>query len=264
MGGKFLVRRKVVEPHVFDRMAEGPMPDVVQQGRAQQDFGPVTIDHLAEAGILAELPQVTHGVVKHAERVLEPRVRRPRIDPRRQPELRDVLQALKLRRVDERANPRRERDIQLHRNPHEPLARFQVGKLGDFKQGMRHALTRPLAAFDHIAGAATFRWRRSVRTPRPLPRAALDDQHVNVGNRDQQALENRRTEPAAIPGALRATQHNVSDPILSDVGGNRADHVGALQLKRGSSHLLVNVSVLVICRCVAASIGCRSSSGVWM
>ena len=104
VGGKFLVRGQVLEPHVLDRVAERPMADIVQQGRAQKDLGPVTIDHFAKPRILAELLQIANGVVKHSQRMLEPRVGGSRIDARRQAQLGDVLQTLELRRVDQRAD----------------------------------------------------------------------------------------------------------------------------------------------------------------
>ena len=104
MRGKLLVRRQIAQAHVFDRMAERPMSDVVQQSRAQQDFGPMAIDHFAEARIFAELPEIADRVVKHAQRMLEAGVRRTGIDPRGQAQLGDVFEPLKLRRIDQTAD----------------------------------------------------------------------------------------------------------------------------------------------------------------
>ncbi len=176
MGGKFLVRRQIVESHVLDRMTKGPMPDVVQQSRAQQNLGPVPINDLAKSRVLAQLTEIADGVVKDAERMLEPRVRGSRINARRQPELRDVLQSLKLRRIDDRPDARREWDVQLHRNPHQPEPRFQVGQLGDFKQWMRHvshSLVAPLLILILSRGCILSpAGRIPIRTPRPCGRDA--------------------------------------------------------------------------------------------
>ena len=70
MGGEFLMRHRIGKRHVLDRMAERPVPQIVQQGGCQHDLGPVRIDDLAKPVVFPELQQVPHGVMKHAERML--------------------------------------------------------------------------------------------------------------------------------------------------------------------------------------------------
>ena len=93
--------------------------------------------------------------------------------------------------------------------------------------------------------------------------AVADDNHIDVGNRLQQTFEDRLTQPAAIPGALRAAHHEVRDAVFLGKSRDRLDDVGSLRTASGVPPICwVKVSMLVICRCVAASIRCASSVGV--
>ena len=138
MGGEFLVRRQIGKRHVLDRMAEGPMSQVVQQGRRQHDLGPVRVDDLAKAGVLAELQQVPHGVVKHAQRMLEPRVRCPRINAGGQAQLGDVLEPLKFARVDQGPHAAREGNVLFDGNPHQPAPGLEAGQFRNVQERWVH------------------------------------------------------------------------------------------------------------------------------
>ncbi len=70
-GGEGFVRRQSWQLHVFDRVTEGPVTEVVQQGRDEQDFGGVEIDGFAEPGITSQLPDIPQRVVEDTQRVLE-------------------------------------------------------------------------------------------------------------------------------------------------------------------------------------------------
>ncbi len=107
------------------------MAQVVQQGGGEHDFGPVGIDDFAKTGRLAKLQQVPHGIVKDAQRMLEPRVRGPRIHPGREAELGDLLESLKFARVNESTNTRREGNVLFDGNPHQPAPRLETGQFRD-------------------------------------------------------------------------------------------------------------------------------------
>ncbi len=114
------------------------MSQVVQQGGGEHDFGPVGINDLAKTGRLAQLQQVPHGIVKDAQRMLEPRVRGPRVDAGRQTELGDLLESLKFSRVNESPNARREGNVLFDGNPHESAPRLETGQFRDVQERRMH------------------------------------------------------------------------------------------------------------------------------
>ena len=76
-------------------------------------------EEVAEPLVVLQVREVLERVVVDAQGVLEPRVRRPRIDPRRESQLRDPREPLERGRVHDRPHPRREGDVLLQvRPPH--------------------------------------------------------------------------------------------------------------------------------------------------
>ena len=141
LGGERFVMLQLRQFHVFDRVAERPMAKIVQQRRDHQHFRSMRIDDGRESRIAAQLPEIFQRVEEHTQSVLEARVRRARIDLRGQAQLRDVGQPLKLRRIDDRADSRCERHIQLDRDAHETAPGFQVHQLRNVAVRVRHDRT---------------------------------------------------------------------------------------------------------------------------
>ncbi len=141
-GGELFVRRKVGQAHVLDRVAERPVPQVVQQGSRQQNLGCMAVDNLAKPLVFAELPQISQGVVENPQRMLEPRVHRPRINSRDQAQLRYLGQPAEFERVDQCPYPSGKRDILFVRNADDPLPRIEPGQFRDLHESVFHNLER--------------------------------------------------------------------------------------------------------------------------
>ena len=62
-----------------------------------------------------------------------------------------------------------------------------------------------------------------------MRRRLVNYEHVDAGDRLQQAVEHRLAEPAAIPGLAAAAHDDVGDAVFLDEGGDRADQVGPLE-----------------------------------
>lgn len=105
--GKQLVRGNAGQAHVFDRMAKRPVPQVVQQGRHDQQLGVGRHDRRGESLVVAQMPQAQQGQPVHAHRVLEARVMRRRVHEGHEPQLADPGQPAELGRVHERPDARR-------------------------------------------------------------------------------------------------------------------------------------------------------------
>ena len=110
--GEQLMRRHAGQVNVFDGVAEGPVPQIVQQGRDDQQFGVLGANALAETLVVGQLFQQQQGQAVDAQRVLEPCMQRSRIDQRHQPELADPRQPAELRRINELADPPGQGDVE--------------------------------------------------------------------------------------------------------------------------------------------------------
>ena len=108
------------QAQVFDRMAERPVADVVQQRRREQQLGIVRRDGGGEPLVGGQPVQVFDRRQEHAQRMLLPRVVRRRIDEAHQAQLADLRQPAKGGRVDQPPHASRQRHIDAGRNPHQP------------------------------------------------------------------------------------------------------------------------------------------------
>ncbi len=98
------------------------------------------IDQFTEPPVLAQLPKIANRIVEDSQCMLEARVRGTGIDPGCQSQLGNVREPLKIRRIDQSPNPRRERDILLHRNSDQPPSPFEVDEFRNFEIGMPHGV----------------------------------------------------------------------------------------------------------------------------
>ena len=85
---------------LLERVRERVMSDVVQQRRGLRDCAFLERDARQLTALVEQRHRQASQVIG-TERVLEARVRRARVDEIREPELPNVSQALKNRRVDE-------------------------------------------------------------------------------------------------------------------------------------------------------------------
>ena len=129
--GEQLVARRLSQANVFDRVAKRPMPQVVQQGRNGKPLCGLRRDCGRKPLVVRESVEVQQRHAIHAERVLEPRVIGRRIDEPHQPQLADARQPAELGRIDKLPHARRERHVQLGRNPHHVSAGAKGDKLGN-------------------------------------------------------------------------------------------------------------------------------------
>ena len=91
----------------------------------------------AEPLVVGQLLQVQQRQAINAQAMLEPRVDRRRIDQRHQPELADPGQPAEIGRVDQLPHPRRQRHVDLGRNPHQSAPRVQRHDFGNIEDGAR-------------------------------------------------------------------------------------------------------------------------------
>ena len=110
-GDVFMVRRA----DLLERVRERIVPDVVQQRGGGDD--PRFSHRRLQLTARREQRERATGEVPGAERVLEPRVRRARVDEVREPELPHVPQPLECPRVDEADRQVVERDVVPERVP---------------------------------------------------------------------------------------------------------------------------------------------------
>ena len=117
--GEQLVARHARQPDVFDRMAERPVAQVVQQRGGDEHLGVFRPNGPRESLVVRQLLQVQQGQAVHAQAVLEARVDRRRIDQRHQAQLADPGQPAEVGRVDQLPHARRQRHVDLGRNAHQ-------------------------------------------------------------------------------------------------------------------------------------------------
>ena len=103
--GEQLVARHARQADVFDRMAERPMAQIVQQGRDDEQLGVLRAHRPRESLVVGQLLQIKQGQPIDAQAVLETRVDGRRIDQRHQAQLADPGQAAEIGRVDQSAAP---------------------------------------------------------------------------------------------------------------------------------------------------------------
>ena len=84
-----------------------------------------------KALVVRQLLQIQQRQAIHAQAVLEPGVDGRRIDQRHQPQLADAGQAAEIGRVDQLPHARRQRHVDLGRNPHQPAAGVQGDDFGN-------------------------------------------------------------------------------------------------------------------------------------
>ena len=128
-------------------MAKRPVPQIVQQRRDEQHFRVMSGNEGGKPGVFRQLRHVPQRIVKHAQHMFEPGMRRTGIDERDQSQLADLPQPLEFGGIDEGADPACERNIQFTRNPQDFNTRRETGDLRDFQQGIGHArslLDRPV------------------------------------------------------------------------------------------------------------------------
>ena len=111
--GEQLVGRHARQADVLDRVAERPVPQVVQQGRGHEQLGVFHRHGPREPLVVGQLLQQQQGQAIDPQRVLEPRVERRRIDQRDQAQLADFREAAELGRVDDLADAVGQRHVQL-------------------------------------------------------------------------------------------------------------------------------------------------------
>ena len=102
--------------HVLNGMTERPVSDVVQQSRHDENFRIMARNNVGKARVSSKLPKVPECVVIDTERVFETRVCGSRIHMRRQSQLRNMPQSLKLRGIHDGPHTGRKRDVLLGRN----------------------------------------------------------------------------------------------------------------------------------------------------
>ena len=116
---------------VFDRMAERPVADVVQQGGGEKQLGVVRRDGGGESLVGRQAIQVLDRRQKHAQRMFLPRMIGGRIDQAHQPQLADLREPAKRGRVDQPPHAVGERHVDARRNPHQPAAHAPAANFGD-------------------------------------------------------------------------------------------------------------------------------------
>ena len=141
--GEQLVARHAGQADVFDRMAERPVAQVVQQRRGTENFGILGTHRPSESFVVGQLLHVQQGQAEHAQAVLEAGVNGRRIDQRDQAKLTDAGQPAEIGRIDQLPHPGRERHVHLGRNPHQPPASVQGGDFGNVEDAGHFNSSRP-------------------------------------------------------------------------------------------------------------------------
>ena len=101
------------------------MAKVVEQRRYDEPFTFLRLDDFGEPLVVSKMLEKQEGQAVDAERVLEPRVDRGRINQRDEAKLAYAGQSPELRAVDDAADPLRQRHIQLGWYPDHPPSRVK-------------------------------------------------------------------------------------------------------------------------------------------
>ena len=115
-------------------MAIGPVSEVVQQGRDQEQLGVFGTNQRGEPLVRGQALQVLDRDAVHAERVLLTRVVRRRVDERHQTQLADPREPAKLRGVDQLPHAWRHGHIDTGGQPDKTGPAVKASDLGQLEQ----------------------------------------------------------------------------------------------------------------------------------
>ena len=84
LGHEVFMAGNASQPHVFNRMAVRPVADVMNEGSYEEGGGIVGVDLLAEPLVSLQTAEKVDRQPKHAQRMFQSRMDRPRVDKRDQ------------------------------------------------------------------------------------------------------------------------------------------------------------------------------------
>jgi hypothetical protein len=107
------VTRQSFQSQIFDRMAKGPMTNIMQQSSEQKTEDRLFFNVHAEDGIVLQLLDVVNGISINTEGVFEPSMTGTWIDHRNQPQLTHSTQPAKRSGIDDPLHSRGDGHVDL-------------------------------------------------------------------------------------------------------------------------------------------------------